>query len=166
MTTKGGYNQQSLWSDADLATLRRLWLEGYTSRAIGDVLGRTRNAVLGCVHRHNMNDRVRATPQKPVDTAPKELSGNRIRLSQVPKTKPQPKSGLTVLAMPTVKREYTGARPWITRQSFECKFPVSGIGADTFSCCKPTKLLYGYCEEHNAVMYLPQKPRIRVPRGV
>jgi hypothetical protein len=158
MTTKGGYNQQSLWSDADLATLRRLWLEGYTSRAIGDVLGRTRNAVLGCVHRHNMNDRVRATPQKPINMAPKP-----------PKPKAPPKKSSEqppVLAMPTVKREYTGARPWITRQSFECKFPVSGAGADTMSCCKPTRLLYGYCKEHEAVVYLPQKARIRVPRGV
>ena len=158
MATKGGYNQQSLWSDADLATLRRLWLEGYTSRAIGDVLGRTRNAVLGCVHRHNMNDRVRATPQKPINMAPKP-----------PKPKAPPKKlseQPPVLVMPTVKREYTGARPWITRQPFECKFPVSGIGADTFSCCKPTRLLYGYCKEHEAVVYLPQKARIRVPRGV
>jgi len=158
MATKGGYNQHSPWSDADLATLRELWLEGHSSRAIGDVLGRTRNAVLGCVHRNGINKDARAIPKRPVNMTPKP-----------PKPEPPPKEAAeqpTVLAMPTVQREYTGARPWITRQSFECKFPVSGAGADTFSCCKPTKLLYGYCEEHNAVMYLPQMARIRVPRGV
>ena len=158
MTIEGGYNQNSPWSDADLVTLRRLWLEGHSSRAIGDVLGRTRNAVLGCVHRHKMNDRVRATPKKPLNMAPKP-----------PKPEPPPKEAAeqpTVLAMPQPRRDYDGPRPWVTRRAFECLFPVSGAGADTFSCCKPTTLLYGYCKEHEARMYAPTKARVRVPRGV
>ena len=166
MATNGGYDQQSLWSDEDHATTLQLWTEGYSARYIGDLIGRTLNAVLGYIHRNNINKGIRRAPLAPKVRAPKELDGNRIRLSQVPKTKPQPKGGLTVLAMPQPRREYTGARPWITRQPFECKFPVSGAGADTFSCCKPTALLYGYCKEHKAVMYVPQKPRIQVPRGV
>jgi len=154
------------WSDEDHATMLRLWTDGFSARYIGDLIGRTRNAVLGYIHRRNINKGIRRAPLAPKVRAPKELGSNRIRLSQVPKTKPQPKDGLTVLALPTVQREYTGARPWITRQAFECKFPVSGAGADTFSCCKPTRLLYGYCEEHEARMYAPKKPRVQVPRGV
>lgn len=40
------------WSDAEIASLRQWWcVDGWTTRQIGDRMGRSRNAVLGKVHR-------------------------------------------------------------------------------------------------------------------
>lgn len=42
-------------------------------------------------------------------------------------------------------------RVWTSRKRGECAFPVGGSGADTLSCCNPTKGAT-YCATHAAVM--------------
>lgn len=46
------------WPEADLATLRRLWVvEKKTSGQIAEIMGRTKNAIVGKVHRLNLDAR-------------------------------------------------------------------------------------------------------------
>ncbi len=62
-----------LWTEAEDATLKRMWDEGKAASAVGIALGRSRNAVIGRVHRLGMQKRgadwirpVRASkPEKP-----------------------------------------------------------------------------------------------------
>lgn len=43
-------------------------------------------------------------------------------------------------------------KPWLERRNFhECAWPVDGVGADTISCCNPTKGKT-YCDIHARVM--------------
>jgi hypothetical protein len=48
-------------------------------------------------------------------------------------------------------------RHWITRERFECAFPVGGSGADLISCCEPAvppkEGASAYCDLHTRVMW-------------
>ena len=148
-----GSGSGSLWSDSDVRTLRKMWAAGATARAVGEAIGRSRNAVLGYLHRNSLSSVARVTPA----------------VARAAKVAPPPtiKAERTLALEIVPEREpYTGARVWSTRRGYECQFPVSGAGADTFSCCKPTNEVQGYCAEHRKRMYAPMKPRLRVPRGV
>lgn len=46
------------------------------------------------------------------------------------------------------------ARPWLTRRSGECAFPIKGEGWTLRSCCRPAGLR-GYCQRHEAIMRGP-----------
>ena len=148
-----GSGSGSLWSDSDVRTLRKMWAAGATARAVGEAIGRSRNAVLGYLHRNSLSSVARVTPA--VARAAKVAPPPTIKAEHTP-----------ALEIVPEREPYTGSRVWSTRRGYDCQFPVSGEGADTFSCCKPTNEVRGYCKEHKAVMYLPQKARIRVPRGV
>jgi hypothetical protein len=41
------------WTDEAVAELRKLWAEGYSATSIAPKVGKTRNAVLGKLHRMN-----------------------------------------------------------------------------------------------------------------
>lgn len=54
------------------------------------------------------------------------------------------------------------ARPWISRSFGECAYPVSGEGADTFSCCLPVHSredgsLSVYCRGHHERAFVAPK---------
>lgn len=148
-----GSGSGSLWSDSDVRTLRKMWAAGATARVVGEAIGRSRNAVLGYLHRNSLSSVARVTPTvaRPGKVAP----APKVKAERAP-----------VLEIVPEREPYTGSRVWSTRRGYECQFPVSDEGADTFSCCKPTNEVQGYCAEHRKRMYAPQKPRIRVPRGV
>lgn len=146
----------SLWSDEDTRTMREMWKAGATARMIGNALGRSRNAVLGHIHRKGYNHMARAVPQAPVVRTPI------VREPTPVKTKAESVPGLQ--AAPE-REPYSGPRLWLTRRSYECQFPVSGDGADIMSCCKPIKTFHGYCKACSKRMYVPRKPRVRAPRA-
>lgn len=50
-------------------------------------------------------------------------------------------------------------RPWLTRASGECAFPVGGRGWTTRSCCNPCGAAT-YCPAHAGVMRGPAAPPI------
>src|ERR1700759_566916 len=45
------------WTDEKIIQLKRLWLEGMTTAAIGKLLGTSKNAVVGKVHRLELRGR-------------------------------------------------------------------------------------------------------------
>ena len=125
-----------VWSPEEDKTLRRMWAEGRNGSEIAKAVGRTRSAVMGYIHRNGLT---RGTGTIVVKQAPK----------------PRPKETEELWTMPSVDRPaHTGPRHWTTRTLFECQFPVSGNGADVFSCCKPTRTPYSYCAAHQKLMFV------------
>lgn len=62
-------------------------------------------------------------------------------------------------ALRTVQTD-TPPRPWLTRKFGECAYPVSGEGADVFSCCAPTSGASSYCGAHARLCFNPApKPK-------
>lgn len=50
------------------------------------------------------------------------------------------------------------SRPWLTRAHGECAFPVSGEGAETFSCCDECAPRSEYCATHRKLIQGPRAP--------
>jgi hypothetical protein len=50
-----------------------------------------------------------------------------------------------------------GSRPrsWLSREPFECAFPVGGEGAAMLACCLPRRSGGPYCARHHAIAYRP-----------
>jgi hypothetical protein len=136
------------WTAEEEAILRRMWLESRTGSEIAQAIGRTRSSVLGFLSRNNLNTAARALHKK----QQAEKQPERVRL---PVAEGAPTTGEVLSLPPPDRGPYTGPRVWTTRLLFECQFPVSGDGADTFSCCKPIKTAFGYCPAHRKRMYSP-----------
>jgi GcrA cell cycle regulator len=60
------------WTEAEFAVLRGLWAEGLSASAIGGRMGRTKNSVLGCVHRLTLPGRASPIAAKGSGVAPKQ----------------------------------------------------------------------------------------------
>lgn len=143
------------WTDEEYETVRVMWFAGASASEVARVIGRgkSRNAVIGIVHRRGW---IRQTPQKPA-------ASPRVQRAKVPKTGTRGTISVLRVTPPpadkvkptTPKRgqDFSLARPWQTRKFGECAFPVGERG-DLRSCCRPTTRTY--CPACEAVMYQPK----------
>ena len=137
------------WAPADTEIAVRLWKEGKSAREIGRRLSRTRNAIIGKIHRLGL---CRKDQAKTTDTIAEEIGQKKQAkiMSVVSPTKdkrpPRPMTG--------VGNHSVGARPWETRGPHECAFPLTKPDG-VYSCCISTDGVY--CERHQRIMYLPRK---------
>jgi GcrA cell cycle regulator len=147
-------------------------VEGKSYAEISDALGMSRNSVAGIVFRKgftrddavNIANQVRARaengrkaqynlelgrvvgvkrprPQRPSQPAPIKIGSTNGHVYKMPEPRDLPKfTGATPQSNP---------KPWLERLSGECTWPVSGEGADTFSCCAPVTPGTCWCEDHN-----------------
>lgn len=146
------------WTDERVERLKSLWAEGLSASQCAKRLGGvTRCAVIGKVHRLGMPRRMRQpastpgprrAPLKVTNTGGARRVAAIVRL-QAKEPPPMPRE--------TIDTEF--ARPWVERGPGQCAFPVSGAGADTYSCCRPTKA--NYCAEHWRIMTAPTQPTLR-----
>lgn len=167
------------WHPEMVAYAGKKWLEGRSAteitRDLRDSFGliKTRNAVIGVLHRNGYSSKGRAVPSRPV-RAPK-VARSYVR---PPKPGQQNKAGsifgktTTLNAAETeakrqkakaegdaliaavragAKVESPNARPWMERGFGECKFPLGERG-EILSCCNPVSR-GGYCEGHAAVCF-------------
>ena len=137
----------------------KLWKYGLPASKIANLLGiPTRNAVIGKVHRMGVEAK-RENPSKPKLKAVRLTKEQRLRAADIKivKIKEQYHPPKRIVLAP---QEAAGStpRPWLTRNMGECAFPVSGDGADTYSCCAPiyTAFKFPYCQEHLKLMTVPQ----------
>lgn len=166
-----------LWTDERAARAKELWIAGQSASQIARELGITRNAVIGKVHRLGLK---RDIPQRSYPRVPSSYRKGAAALAAAKaktfvekerrvirektivnplRLTPQPP------APPSPVIDVTQARDWRTRRFGECAFPVGGEGADTLSCCLPTKDGATYCKGHRAIMYAPSKANERLKRG-
>ena len=143
----------------------KLWKGGMAASQIAKLLGiPTRNAVIGKVHRLGWEAK-RENPSEPKKfkavrlTKEQRLQTANIKIIKIKERYRQPK----LVARPPQEAAGSTPRPWITRTLEECAFPVSGDGADVYSCCAPiyTTLKFPYCPEHLKVMREPKSRRRR-----
>lgn len=143
------------WSEADIAKAAAAWRDGKTSGEIARMVGRSRSAVVGVMHRHR----------------------NRFPLRMVPSTQPKPKPSTTTadtaslrsaaLGTPrgSVERPLGGATfrhrdkpvfdsrptPFMALAAGQCRWPLvdfhDGSGAD-MPCCGAKTRHGSYCGPH------------------
>lgn len=139
-------------------TALRLWKEGQSAAQVARELYRlsgiavTRSAVIGKVSRMGYSR------PAPTNAATSKLRGISVRVRQTrPRAMPAAK---TIIAGAQARQKFerhakpappvvdaTHAKLWTERKFGECAYPISGEGAETFSCCLPT---HGatYCPGH------------------
>lgn len=127
----------------------------YSMTEIAKMMGTTRNAVAGRIHRTGLVCRSHVVAQQ-----------DQRRIRPVPLDNPTEKWFRE--RIPTVSEP----KPWLEREFGECAFPVETDG-NTQSCCKPVSwrtvhgkvVVRNYCEDHCAIMYENWKPaRPRPPQ--
>lgn len=157
--------------------LADLWREGHSARLCADKINRafatkyTRSAALGKLNRMGL------LGTRPEASAPRRLAEGKI-IKSGRKNPSQRPVRTTVLRPPRPPRaepkppplvDASAAKPWLERKFGECAYPISGEGADTFSCCQPADP-HGYCKAHAQAMFLPwtEKPErlVRMARGL
>lgn len=162
----GASRMSSPWTTEITEQMVKLWKGGMSASQIAKLLGiPTRNAVIGKVHRMGREAK-RENPSEPKFKAVRLTKDQRLRAANIEIIKikeryRQPKRE----ARPPQEAAGSTPRPWMTRTLEECAFPVSGDGADTYSCCAPiyTALKFPYCPEHLKVMTEPKSRRRRSP---
>jgi hypothetical protein len=160
------------WSHAEDEQLYDLWMvRGLSCSQIGAIMGRTRNAIIGRCHRKGW--------KKPTDTQTRILTG-KIGAGVLRAPKIERKTGrgnaMGSAAARAIGQRKSGAhgkeavdlkgadvlspnaKPWLERKARQCAYPVSGEGADTWSCCNPTDG-DAYCAGHARLMISPNVSR-------
>jgi len=122
-----------VWTEAVERAVSNFWDEGLTARAIGDIIGTTRAAVLGKVRRMGLPMRI-----EPVTKAPA------LPQSTIPN--------------PTNERRFT-AEPLARLSRGDCKYPIGDPGDEDFAFCgEPNDGKHPYCAPHSALTYTTSKP--------
>ena len=158
----GAAHMSSPWNPEITKQMVKLWKGGMSSSKIAKLLGiPTRNAVIGKVHRLGWEAK-REKPSEPKFkavrlTKEQQMQAANIKIIKIKEPYRPPKR----VARPPQEAAGSTPRPWMTRTIMECAFPVSGDGADTYSCCAPiyTTFKFPYCLEHLKVMTVPQNKR-------
>ena len=148
---------EPFWTDEKTKQAMKLWLDGFSSSEIGRVMGKSRNAIIGRMHRIGHKRNGPSVPVAKVD-APvvKEPAQQNVEVVK----KSRPKTPRAVAKAP-VSVEGSAPRPWTTRKWGECAYPVDIRNGDTYSCCQPVVFNKSYCKKHAEIMYAPLKQRRR-----
>lgn len=139
------------WSDGESAELRRFWSEGLSASQIARALGtgRSRNAVIGRIHRDGLGARM--TPDR------KRYS---IRFVRVPRIKAE--AAPFVCTLEALRDENGVAADVLTITDRACKFPIGDPrDADFGFCGRPAVEGRPYCAEHVRLSYIPIRKRER-----
>lgn len=154
----------SLTAEQRLAYVKPLWVAGKSAREISATLdGATRNAVIGVVARNGLNRNDGGVTARLAGRASKN------RIAKADRPAPNTGGARKVVAIRAQAKsrplpelppmlDATHAKPWFDRAFGQCAYPISGEGADTFSCCAPT-LGHTYCRAHREVMFATPAPR-------
>jgi len=168
-----------LWTAAEDEVILRLQLEGHSAAEIGRTIGKTRNAIIGRLHRlrakglglPKQTPRPRTTPlptRKP--SAPRVIRSAkpaRVEKSEELRAKAANVGSGVHLAYPTSREPWrvpkaeafrplpgTDPVPLIGRPAFTCAWVVEGEGADAL-CCGQRVGVSSYCPSHRRLAYLP-----------
>lgn len=121
--------------------LQELWSEPSNPSAekIGQIIGRTRNAVIGRVNRMRSREGVERWPERV--GFPRPTPKAEVRLKEMPKPKLEPSPSPPRKIAPVLPNEVT------LGLSSRC----------SWTGCVEAKTRGNYCKEHAEVMYVPRK---------
>ena len=135
------------WTEERVETLAKLWREGKSAAQIAKELGDvSRNAVIGKVHRMGLSGRA-APHLSGKNTAP------RTRVVRVPAArKVKPKKPAPVEPVKPVVFVPANPQTIIEISPGECRYPVSGQGADMLFCADKAEDGTSWCKHHGNVV--------------
>lgn len=144
------------WTQEEIDTASDLASKGVTSTEIGKILNRTRNSVIGKLHRKAI--RLGGTKPPKEKTAPKVKVERKQRNSDFLRSKAPNKK--------LVERvfEAQGSRPikLFDAKFFECKYIINQDRVAPFNttCCGATTFKNSsWCKEHFDIVFIPSKEK-------
>lgn len=154
------------WNDEKIELLKKLWAEGLSASAIELQLGKSRNAVIGKVHRLGLPGRDTTKKFRQVQSGREAAKRHR-----------EAKRKAAAAKQPTALQALFKAEPFESKPIFDvpeherkllddlnerdCRFPY-GDGPFTF-CARPKVSGLPYCRQHAQVCYQPPAPARREP---
>ena len=170
-------------SPAMIDAVRRLWRDGKTASECGELLGMTRNAVIGLVHRNGIkrDDATEAAHKVRVGEAALERLRQSQRERMEPPRKERPEKPVVVpKAQPFTPIEATDFwRGDFSAQSLspdgpkllmdlnwgDCRFPLGKFNqSPTGFCGATTKFGSSFCAAHHALVYRGTVAQIEAQR--
>ena len=171
-----------LWTPAQMDELRQHWAAGKSATMIGKAMGRSRNSIIGKVHR------MRLPGRKTLERAPlvngwhwrqKALQGPRKPAGgPKPKRAPRDRKSIKGVSQPPwrapmidetaayeAERRANGAMSFMAmpydRMPFLCHWPLTGEeGAHGIWCCEPIPRGATYCGHHWALGRTPLRRKL------
>ena len=156
---------KTIWSAPRLERLRDLWARGFSASEIGRLMGVSKNAVIGAVHRLGLPSRpspIRAPRQdarRPLRLSPSAHAhlplpvGAGLAPAAAIAKPPLAAAPARLVEPPAPAREITPRRdPWAPKR---CAWPIGEPRDREFRfCCEPSASGRPYCEAHAARAYL------------
>lgn len=142
------------WTDEKVEELRKLWDKGLTANEIAKVLGVTKNAIVGKVHRLCLKARPSPIKTKGEET---EDAANLFETGIVQKNiEASADEGVAALPQETVPTPIIGDKiKLVELDSHTCRWPVGDPREDDFGFCgKKVRTGQTYCDEHAAMAYV------------
>lgn len=148
----------SNWTVERIEQLRTLWKDGFSASQIGNILGVTRNAVLGKVHRTKMPPK--GTPVMP-HRAPKRQG------QKLPKPQCAARRKVSGQAPPFagfLNTEFGELHLFSSGSPNQCRFP-EGDSVPFLYCGTETLPGQPYCTHHRELCWMPRAKRNRSGKG-
>jgi GcrA cell cycle regulator len=173
-----------LWSEEQVADLKRRWAENETARQIGAAIGVGRNAVLGKIHRLGLSTRVNRSPVQRVEHVGARRNGGAIKSALKAKRAREREIAARANQSPLANVMIARARAMgelpaceavelpteqlcrepvalVDLLHFHCRWPVDVDG--TTMSCGEDKHTGAYCEHHAEMAYRPIIQRVIAP---
>ncbi len=155
--------QDTDWTDIQISDLVRLWGEGHSARVVGLKLERSRNAVIGKVHRLGLAKRQSTAGER---KKPGRKKGNPGAFR---KSRAKPPELRVVRVKPVRAREVPPPEArmisLLELTPRDCKWPIGHPGEPGFAFCGARSFAsFPYCEHHTALAYTPVKARGQAPK--
>jgi hypothetical protein len=148
------------WTEEELDLVRRLSAQGYNSTQIAlQLKGRTRNSVIGLMHRNNIPLPKRVAAPKAPKAPPKPKPITKMLPSIKIKTKIETKP----LIERKEERDERNVRLFDARY-YQCRYIVhkpDDMPYDTMCCGKSTFNNSSWCKEHYAIVFVPKERKMK-----
>lgn len=146
---------QQFWTVEERATAMQLAKKGATAAAIGAAIGRTRNSVIGWLHRAGLGLQGKPTPKRPSRALTKPVER---RAKPKPPARPRFAAGYAYMTganpmppAPLPKREpLLPLGNLMTATATQCRW----IDTAPAICGRDTKAGSSYCPHHHSIVYV------------
>lgn len=151
-------------TEAEKQTVVDLWEQGMTGKAIGELLGVTRCAILGLINRMRNNGYNFKRPfEKNLARRENVNKVKKVKAIIVPKAPKAPKKLKVINATkPVIVKETPTdmSTDLMGLTTYACRYPISADDVVPIMFCGKPQERGSYCKEHGAVCYYPSRHQI------